>query len=73
MSRSVPGSRSAVVSAAVATGALVTAAAERVRDLGLLSQRDRSRSEMVEFTVYITALSMTFLTGKRPLRHRKAP
>jgi len=28
---------------------------------------------MVEFTVYITALSMTFLTGKRPLRHRKTP
>jgi hypothetical protein len=53
--------------------ALVTAAEERVRELGLLSQRDRSRSEMIEFTVYITALSMTFLTGKRPLRHRKVP
>jgi len=53
--------------------ALVTDAAERVRELALLSQRDRSRSEMVEFTVYITALSMTFLTGKRPLRHRKTP
>jgi hypothetical protein len=28
---------------------------------------------MIELTVYITALSMTFLTGKRPLRHRKVP
>jgi hypothetical protein len=52
--------------------ALVTAAEERVRELGLLSQIDRSRSEMIELTVYITALSMTFLIGKRPLRHRKA-
>jgi hypothetical protein len=53
--------------------ALVVAAEERVRELALLAQRDRSRAEMVEFTVYITALSMTFLTGKRPLRHRKVP
>jgi hypothetical protein len=53
--------------------ALVTAAEERVRELGLLSQRDRSRTEMIEFTVYITAQSMTFLTGKGPLRHRKTP
>ena len=52
--------------------ALVTAAEERVRELGLLSQIDRSRSEMIELTVYITALSMTFLIGRRPLRHRKA-
>ena len=51
--------------------ALVTAAEERVRELGLLSQIDRSRSEMIELTVYITALSMTFLIGRRPLRHRK--
>jgi hypothetical protein len=53
--------------------ALVTAAEERVRELGLLSRHDRERSEMIEVTVYITALSMTFLTGQRPLRHRKAP
>ena len=53
--------------------ALVSAAEERVRELGLLSQRDRSRSEMIELTVYITALSMTFLIGPRPLRHRKLP
>ena len=51
----------------------MSAAEERVRELGLLSQRDRSRSEMIEFTVYITALSMTFLIGPRPLRHRKRP
>jgi hypothetical protein len=53
--------------------ALVAAAEDRLRTLGLLAQRDRSRSEMIELTVYITALSMTFLTGKRPLRHRKVP
>jgi putative zinc-binding metallo-peptidase len=53
--------------------ALVSAAEERVRELGLLSQRDRSRTEMIELTVYITALSMTFLIGPRPLRHRKRP
>jgi hypothetical protein len=53
--------------------ALVSAAEERLRELGLLAQRDRSRTEMIEFTVYITAQSMTFLTGKRPLRHRKNP
>ena len=44
------------------------------RELGL-ARRSASAAarEMVELTVYITALSMTFLTGKRPLRHRKVP
>src|ERR1019366_9807526 len=51
--------------------ALVTAVEQRVRELGLLAVRERSRSQMIELTVYITALSMTFLIGKRPLRHRK--
>lgn len=53
--------------------ALVTAAEQRLRELGLLAQRERSASQMIELTVYITTLSMTFLTGKRPLRHRKKP
>ncbi len=53
--------------------ALVSAVEQRLRELGLLAQRDRSRSQMIELTVYITTLSMTFLTGKRPLRHRKTP
>ena len=30
-----------------------------------------SREQMIELTVYITALSMTFLTGKPRLRHRE--
>jgi hypothetical protein len=51
--------------------ALVTAVEQRLRELGLLAVRERSRSQMIELTVYITALSMTFLIGKRPLRHRK--
>jgi GNAT superfamily N-acetyltransferase len=51
--------------------ALVSAVEQRLRELGLLAVRERSRSQMIELTVYITALSMTFLIGKRPLRHRK--
>jgi hypothetical protein len=51
--------------------ALVAAVEQRLRELGLLATRERSRSQMIELTVYITALSMTFLIGKRPLRHRK--
>jgi hypothetical protein len=51
--------------------ALVGAVEQRLRELGLLAVRERSRSQMIELTVYITALSMTFLIGKRPLRHRK--
>jgi hypothetical protein len=51
--------------------ALVSAVEQRLRELGLLAARERSRSQMIELTVYITTLSMTFLIGKRPLRHRK--
>lgn len=53
--------------------ALVSAVELRLFTLGLLSQHERSRSQIIELTVYITTLSMTFLTGKRPLRHRKRP
>ncbi|MCU1227343.1 MAG: hypothetical protein JWO97_227 [Acidobacteria bacterium] len=51
--------------------ALVVAIEQKLRDLGLAAPRERSRSAMVELTVYVTALAMTFLTGTRPLRHRK--
>jgi hypothetical protein len=51
--------------------ALVVAVEQRVRELGLVAPRERSRSAMLELTVYVTALAMTFLTGSRPLRHRK--
>jgi hypothetical protein len=47
--------------------ALVQAIEQRVRDLGLTA----SGPEIVELTVYLTTLAMTFLTGKRPLRHRR--
>lgn len=52
--------------------ALVDAIAARLRALDLNAPTERSREAMVELTVYITTLAMTFLTGKRPLRHRKA-
>ena len=48
--------------------ALVDAVEQRLGDLQLCSSRDRSRQQMIELTVYITALAMTFLTGKRRLR-----
>jgi len=51
--------------------ALVVAIEQRLRDLHLVAPRERSRSAMVELTVYITALATTFLTGDKPLRHRK--
>jgi hypothetical protein len=52
--------------------ALVFAIQARLRDLGLVATRERSRAQMIELTVYITTLAMTFLTGDRALRHRKA-
>jgi hypothetical protein len=52
--------------------ALAIAIEQRLRELGLVAQRDRSRAQMIELTVYITSLAMTFLTGNKPLRHRKA-
>jgi len=52
--------------------ALVDAVAARLRALELTAPRERSRAAMVELSVYLTTLAMTFLTGNRPLRHRKA-
>ncbi len=52
--------------------ALVDGVAARLRALELTAPRERSRATMVELTVYLTTLAMTFITGNRPLRHRKA-
>ena len=52
--------------------ALVNAIERRLSELRLVSQSDRTRQHMVELTVYITALAMTFLTGKKRLRHPRS-
>ena len=49
---------------------LVLSIEKRLTDLGLLADVARSRSHMIEMTVYVTTLSMTFLTGGKSLRHR---
>jgi hypothetical protein len=51
--------------------ALVLAIEGRLRAMQLAAVRERSREQMIELTVYITALSMTFLTGTKRLRHRR--
>jgi len=43
----------------------------RAGELGLTAERERTRSHMIDFTVYVATLAMTFLTGSKPLRHRK--
>jgi putative zinc-binding metallo-peptidase len=50
---------------------IVLAVERRVRELGLMAAPDRGRQQMIELTVYITALAMTFVTGRKPLRHRR--
>jgi len=52
--------------------ALVLEIESRLRALDLVATRERTRQQMIELTVYITALSMTFLTGRQRLRHRRA-
>jgi hypothetical protein len=47
--------------------ALVVAIEQRLRELALTA----GGGEIVELTVYITTLAMTFLTGNRRLRHRR--
>jgi hypothetical protein len=51
--------------------ALVDAVEQRLRELALVAAPERSRGQMVELTVYITTLAMTFLTGNRRLRHAR--
>jgi hypothetical protein len=50
---------------------LVLAIEQRLRELELTATPGRTREQMIELTVYITALAMTFLTGRKPLRHRR--
>jgi hypothetical protein len=47
---------------------LVLAIERKLRELQLRATRE----QMIALTVYITALSMTFLTGKKRLRHTRA-
>src|ERR1043166_2209162 len=49
--------------------ALVMAVERRLGELDLAAESMRSRTAMVELTVYLTTLAMTFLTGNRRLRH----
>ena len=51
--------------------ALVLTIERRLAELDLVSLRERGRQQMIELTVYITTLAMTFLTGRKRLRHRR--
>ena len=51
--------------------ALVVAIEKQLEELELVAIRERTRQQVVEITVYITTLSMTFLMGKKRLRHRR--
>jgi len=46
---------------------LVRMIERRLRDLELTGTND----QITDLSIYITALSMTFLTGRKPLRHRR--
>jgi hypothetical protein len=50
---------------------LVIAIEKRLTALELVAVRERARQQMVELTVYITTLAMSFLLGKRRLKHRR--
>jgi len=50
---------------------LVLAIEKRLSELELLAVRERARQQMIELTVYITTLAMTFLRGKKRLKHRR--
>ncbi len=51
---------------------LVESIERQLAELGLFADLQRSRSHMIEITVYVTTLSMTFLTGGKSLRHRNS-
>jgi hypothetical protein len=53
--------------------ALVLAIEKRLDELQLVAIRERSRQQMIELTVYVTTLAMTFLTGRKRLRHQRQP
>jgi hypothetical protein len=48
---------------------LVLSIEQRLGELQLVAETERSRAHMIDLTVYIATLSMTFLTGGRRLRH----
>jgi hypothetical protein len=50
---------------------LVLAVEKRLSELEVTAVRERQRQQMVELTVYITTLAMTFLLGKKRLKHRR--
>lgn len=50
---------------------LVIAIEKRLDELDLVVVRERARQQMLDLTVYITTLAMTFLTGKKRLKHRR--
>lgn len=50
---------------------LVLAVETRLEELNLVVVRERARQQMLGLTVYITTLAMTFLTGKKRLKHRR--
>jgi hypothetical protein len=50
---------------------LLLAIERRAEELELVAEVSRTRSHMIDLTVYVATLAMTFLTGARPLRHRK--
>jgi hypothetical protein len=50
---------------------LVLAVETRLAELNLVVVRERARQQMLDLTVYITTLAMTFLTGKKRLKHRR--
>jgi hypothetical protein len=50
---------------------LVLAVEERLASLSLTVTKERRRQQMLDLTVYITTLAMTFLTGKKRLKHRR--
>lgn len=51
---------------------VVVAVELRLAELHLVSIPEKSRQQMIELTVYITALSMKFLTGKKRLRQPRS-
>ena len=50
---------------------LVLRVENRLRELRLPCGTTDCERRMIELTVYITTLAMTFLTGRKPLRHRR--
>ncbi len=50
---------------------LVLAIEGRLAELDLVVVRERGRQQMLDLTIYITTLAMTFLTGKKRLKHRR--